>query len=45
VLIGVSAKLPDLLARLLPVGSGRIYAAGQRGIRALALRQAARQDR
>jgi short-subunit dehydrogenase len=45
VLIGVSAKAPDLLARLLPVTSGRIYAAGQRGIRALALRQAARQAR
>ena len=45
VLIGVSAKAPDLLARLLPVTSGRIYAAGQKGIRALALRQAARQAR
>jgi short-subunit dehydrogenase len=45
VLIGVSAKAPDLLARLLPVTSGRVYAAGQKGIRALALRQAARQAR
>jgi short-subunit dehydrogenase len=45
VLIGVSAKAPDLLARLLPTASGRVYAAGQRGIRALALRQAARPAR
>jgi short-subunit dehydrogenase len=45
VLIGASATVPDLLARLLPVTSGRIYAAGQRGIRALALRQAARRGR
>jgi short-subunit dehydrogenase len=45
VLIGVSAKAPDLLARLLPVGSTRLYAAGQSGIRALALRQAARRAR
>ncbi len=45
VLIGVSAKVPDLLARLLPVTSGRLYAAGQQGIRVLALRQAARRGR
>ena len=45
VLIGASAKAPDLLARLLPTASGRVYAAGQRGIRALALRQAARPAR
>jgi short-subunit dehydrogenase len=40
VLIGMSAKAPDLLARALPVTSGRVYAAGQRGIRAVALRRA-----
>ena len=40
VLIGASAKAPDLLPRALPVTSGRVYAAGQRGIRALALRRA-----
>jgi short-subunit dehydrogenase len=45
VLIGVSAKVPDLLSRIAPVASGRLYAAGQTGIRALVLRQAARRNR
>ena len=45
VLIGVSAKVPDVLSRIAPVGSGRLYAAGQSGIRALVLRQAARRAR
>ncbi|HST67114.1 MAG TPA: SDR family NAD(P)-dependent oxidoreductase [Mycobacteriales bacterium] len=45
VLIGVSAKVPDVLARIAPVGSTRLYAAGQTGVRALVLRQAARRAR
>jgi len=45
VLIGASARVPDLLARLMPTGWTAVYGAGQRGIRALALRQAARQAR
>ena len=44
-LIGVSAKAPDLLSRLLPVTSGRLYSAGATGVRALVLRQAARKAR
>lgn len=44
-LIGVSAKAPDLLSRLLPVTSGRLYSAGATGVRALVLRQAARKSR
>ena len=44
-LIGASAKAPDLLARLLPTGWTRVYGAGQRGVRALALRQAGRPAR
>jgi short-subunit dehydrogenase len=44
-LIGVSATVPDLLSRIAPVASGRLYAAGQTGIRALVLRQAARRAR
>jgi short-subunit dehydrogenase len=44
-LIGASAKVPDLLVRLLPTGWTRAYGAGQRGVRAMALRQAARQAR
>jgi short-subunit dehydrogenase len=44
-LIGASAKGPDLLARLLPTGWTRVYGAGQRGVRALALRQAGRPAR
>lgn len=44
-LIGGSAKAPDLLARLLPTGWTRVYGAGQRGVRALAVRQAGRPAR
>jgi short-subunit dehydrogenase len=44
-LIGASAKTPELLARLLPTGWIRIYGAGQRGVRALAVRQAGRPAR
>jgi short-subunit dehydrogenase len=44
-LIGASAKAPDLLSRLLPVTSGRLYSAGSTGIRALVRRQAARKSR
>jgi short-subunit dehydrogenase len=44
-LIGASAKAPDLLARLLPTGWSRVYGAGQRGVRALAVRQAGRPAR
>jgi short-subunit dehydrogenase len=42
VLIGASARVPDLLSRAFPTSWTRIYGAGQRGIRAVALRQAAR---
>jgi short-subunit dehydrogenase len=42
VLIGVSARVPDLLARAFPSSWTRLYGAGQRGARAVALRQAAR---
>ena len=45
VLIGASAKIPDALARLLPTGWTRVYGAGQRGARALAIRQAGRPAR
>jgi short-subunit dehydrogenase len=45
VLIGASAKIPDVLARLLPTGWTRVYDAGQRGARALAIRQAGRPAR
>ena len=44
-LIGASAKAPDLLARLLPTSWTRVYGAGQRGVRALAVRQAGRPAR
>jgi short-subunit dehydrogenase len=44
-LIGTSAKVLDLLARLLPTGWTKAYGAGQRGVRALALRQAGRSAR
>jgi len=45
VLIGVSARAPDVLSRALPSSWTRVYGAGQRGIRAVALRQAARSAR
>jgi short-subunit dehydrogenase len=44
-LIGASAKGPDLLARVLPTGWARVYGAGQAGVRTLALRQAGRRAR
>ncbi len=44
VLIGGSARALDLLARLLPTGWTRVYGAGQQGVRALAVRQAARRS-
>ena len=44
-LIGASARVPDLLARAMPTGWARVYRAGQQGVRALALRQAARSQR
>jgi short-subunit dehydrogenase len=45
VLIGASARVPDVLARAFPSSWVRVYGAGQRGIRAVALRQAARSAR
>jgi short-subunit dehydrogenase len=42
VLIGVSARVPDVLSRAFPSSWSRVYGAGQRGIRAVVLRQAAR---
>jgi short-subunit dehydrogenase len=45
VLIGASAKVPDLLARVMPTGWARVYGVGQQGVRAIALRQAARSAR
>jgi hypothetical protein len=45
VLIGASARIPDLVARVMPTGWTKVYGAGQQGIRALALRQAARSAR
>jgi short-subunit dehydrogenase len=45
VLIGLSAKAPDLLARVSPVGSARVYGAGQQAVRALVLKRAGRSPR
>jgi len=39
VLIGVSAKVPDLMARVAPVGSGRVYAVLERAARMAASRR------
>jgi NAD(P)-dependent dehydrogenase (short-subunit alcohol dehydrogenase family) len=40
--IAASARVPDLLVRAFPSSWTRLYGAGQRGMRAVALRQAAR---